>query len=110
MDKETQYLAATALVMGYETKSLIIGESADPALLRRIRLLLLKEESIRRVIHIRSLHLGADDILLAIKAEFDAQLSTRQVCNLINGIETDLRGLYPEVTKIFIEPDIYRMA
>jgi len=103
-------LAATALVMGYETKSLIIGESADPALLRRIRLLLLKEESIRRVIQIRSLHLGADDILLAIKVEFDAQLSTRQVCNLINGIEADLRGLYPEVTKIFIEPDIYRKA
>ncbi len=103
-------LAATALLMGYETKSLLIGEGADPELLRRIRLLLLKEESIRRVIHIRSLHLGADDILLAVKAEFDPQLSARQVCSLINGIEADLRGLYPQVTKIFIEPDIYRRS
>jgi len=101
-------LAATALFVGHETKSLLIGESADPALLRRIRLLLLKEESITRVIHIRSLHLGADDILLAIKAEFNENLNPRQICNLINGIEADIRSHYPEVNKIFIEPDIYR--
>ncbi|HSQ36060.1 MAG TPA: cation diffusion facilitator family transporter, partial [Candidatus Binatia bacterium] len=53
-------LAVTALVIGNETKSLIIGESADPAMLRNIRALLLKEDSIARVIHIRSLHLGAE--------------------------------------------------
>ncbi|HUU04352.1 MAG TPA: cation diffusion facilitator family transporter [Patescibacteria group bacterium] len=101
-------LAATALFMGNETKSLLIGESADPALLRKIRLLLLKEDSISRVIHIRSLHLGAEDILLAIKAEFSPRLTARQVCNLINGIEADIRSNYPEITKIFIEPDIFR--
>jgi cation diffusion facilitator family transporter len=101
-------LAATALFMGKETKSLLLGESADPALLRKIRLQLLKEESISRVIHIRSLHLGAEDILLAIKAEFDPQLNTRQICNLINGIESELRQRYPQINKIFIEPDIFR--
>jgi cation diffusion facilitator family transporter len=103
-------LAVTALVMGYETKSLIIGESADPALLRRVRELLLKEESIVRIIHIRSLHLGADDILLAVKAEFDPRLNNQQICNLINAIEADIRRQHPAITKIFIEPDIYRPA
>lgn len=103
-------LGVTALLMGYETKSLIIGESADPALLRRVRELLLKEESIARVIHIRSLHLGADDILLAVKAEFDPRLNNQQICSLINAIEADLRCQYPEITRIFIEPDIYRPA
>jgi cation diffusion facilitator family transporter len=101
-------LAVTAFLMGNETKSLIIGEGADPALLRRIRLLLLKEESITQVIHIRSLHLGANDVLLAIKAEFSPMLTPRQICSLINGIEADIRSNYPEVNKIFIEPDIYR--
>ena len=101
-------LAVTALFMGNETKSLIIGESADPELLRKIRLLLLREESISRVIHIRSLHLGADDILLAIKAEFNPRLNSKQICNLINGIEADIRSHYPGVNKIFIEPDIFR--
>jgi cation diffusion facilitator family transporter len=103
-------LAATALFMGNETKSLLIGESADPALLRKIRLLLLKEDSISRVIHIRSLHLGADDILLAIKAEFNPRLNAKQICILINGIEADIRNFYPEVNKIFIEPDIFRKS
>ncbi|MBN2345313.1 MAG: cation diffusion facilitator family transporter [Candidatus Aminicenantes bacterium] len=101
-------LGVTALFMGYETKSLIIGEGADPGLLRRVRGLLLKEESIVRVIHVRSLHLGAEDILLAVKAEFDPRLTARQVCGLINGIEADIRSSYPQVTKIFIEPDIFR--
>lgn len=101
-------LAVTALLMGNETKSLLIGEGADPALLRKIRLQLLREESISRVIHIRSLHLGAEDVLLAIKAEFDPQLNTRQICNLINGMEAEIREHHPEIRKIFIEPDIFR--
>jgi len=101
-------LAVTALFIGNETKSLIIGESADPAMLRKIRLLLLKEDSITRVIHIRSLHLGAEDILLAVKAEFNERLNTQQICALINGLERDIRAQYPEVNKIFIEPDIFR--
>ena len=101
-------LAVTALFLGNETRSLIIGESADPAMLRKIRLLLLKEDSITRVIHIRSLHLGAEDILLAIKAEFSEQLNARQICILINGLEKDIRAQFPEVNKIFIEPDIFR--
>jgi cation diffusion facilitator family transporter len=101
-------LAVTALLMGNETKSLIIGESADPAILRKIRLLLLKEDSIQRVIHIRSLHLGAEDILLAVKAEFNDRLSVEQICVLINGLEKDIRAQFPAVNKIFIEPDIFR--
>jgi cation diffusion facilitator family transporter len=103
-------LGITALVMGCETKSLLIGEGADPALLRQVRGLLLQEESIAHVIHIRSLHLGADDILLAVKAEFDPRLNSAQICSLINGIEADLRRQYPEITRIFIEPDVYRPA
>jgi cation diffusion facilitator family transporter len=101
-------LAITALFIGNETRSLIIGESADPAMLRKIRLLLLKEDSISRVIHIRSLHLGAEDILLAVKAEFNEHLNIEQTCMVINGLEKDIRSHFPEVNKIFIEPDIFR--
>jgi cation diffusion facilitator family transporter len=101
-------LAFTALFIGNETRSLIIGESADPAMLRKVRLLLLREDSITRVIHIRSLHLGVEDILLAIKAEFSEHLNVEHVCNLINGLEKEIRVQFPEVNKIFFEPDIYR--
>jgi len=101
-------LAVTAFFMGNEIKSLLIGESADPAMLRKIRLLLLKEEGVSRVIHIRSLHLGAEDIVLAVKAEFNEHLNVQQICVVINGLEKEIRAQFPEVNKIFIEPDIFR--
>jgi cation diffusion facilitator family transporter len=101
-------LAFTALFIGNETRSLILGESADPAMLRKIRLLLLKEDSIHKVIHIRSLHLGAEDILLAVKAEFNAHLNVEQIGAVINGLENEIRAQFPEVSKIFIEPDMFR--
>jgi cation diffusion facilitator family transporter len=101
-------LAVTALFIGNEIRSLIISESADPAMLRKIRLLLLKEDSIQKVIHIRSLHLGAEDILLAVKAEFNEHLNVEQIYVVINGLEKEIRALFPEMNKIFIEPDILR--
>jgi cation diffusion facilitator family transporter len=100
-------LAVTALLIGNETKSLIIGEGAAPELLKKIRTLLLREDSIRRVIHIRSLHLGAEDVLLAVKAEFNERLSVQQICVLINSLEKEIRAQFPEITKIFIEPDVF---
>ncbi len=101
-------LAVVALFVGYETKSLIIGESADPRLLRQVMQMMRQEESVERVIHIRSLQMGPDDVLLAIKAEFNARLNAAQVANLINAFEADIRRRHPEVQRIFIEPDVYR--
>jgi len=103
-------LAGIALFLGFETKSLLIGESADPDLLKTIYGIILREENIRRVIHVRSLQMGPEDILLAVKAEFDERLNATEVSTLINGIEKEIRGQYPEVKKIFIEPDVFRPA
>ncbi|HLP46209.1 MAG TPA: cation transporter, partial [Candidatus Kapabacteria bacterium] len=65
-------------------------------------------ESINRIIHIKSLQLGPEDILVSVKIEFNDRLNTKEVCTLINSIEKDIRLKYPDVKKIFIEPDIYR--
>ena len=103
-------LSVIALFLGFETKSLLIGESADPDLLKTIYGIILREENIRRVIHVRSLQMGPEDILLAVKAEFDERLNAAEVSTLINGIEKEIRKQYPEVKKIFIEPDVFRPA
>jgi cation diffusion facilitator family transporter len=101
-------LAVVALFVGHEMKSLIIGESADPALLRQVMHSLRQEESVERVIHIRSLQMGPDDVLLAIKVEFNNRLNAQQIANLINAFESDIRRRHSEIKRIFIEPDIYR--
>jgi len=101
-------LAAVAVFLGYEIKSLLIGESADIKIIKGITSILNEEESLNSVIYVKSLQFGPDDILLAIKAEFNHRLNSVEISNLINGIERDIRKKYPVVKKIFIEPDIYK--
>ena len=101
-------LAVVAFFLGNETRSLLIGESADPKLIYKINHILRDEENIERVIHMRSLQLGPEDILLAVKIEFNQRLNTKEISNLINGIEAEIRSEFPIIKKIYIEPDIYR--
>ena len=101
-------LAVVAFFLGNETRSLLIGESADPKLIYKINNIFKNEENIERVIHLRSLQLGPDDILLAAKIEFDHRLNIKEISNLINGIEAEIRSDHPMVKKIYIEPDIYK--
>lgn len=101
-------LAAVAIFLGNEIKSLLIGESADIKVCNGIKRILDEEESLNSVIYVKSLQFGPDDVLLAIKAEFNPRLNAVEISNLINGIERDIRKKYPVVKKIFIEPDIYK--
>ncbi|MEN8153044.1 MAG: cation diffusion facilitator family transporter [Acidobacteriota bacterium] len=100
-------LAIVAVFLGYETKSLLVGESADPELIKRIVKIFIDDESVVSLINIRSLQFGPNDIMLAAKVEFDSHLNVVEVSNLINGIEKDIRKKFPDIKKIFIEPDIF---
>ncbi len=101
-------LCAVALFMGNETRSLLLGESADPKLIQKISAIFEDEESINRMIYIKSLQLGPEDILISVKVEFNHRLYAKEISNLINGIEKEIRTRFPDVKKIFIEPDIYK--
>ena len=98
-------LCVVAIFLGNEIRSLLIGESADPKIIKQIADIFLQEESINRVIFIKSLQLGPDDILLAINAEFNDRLTVVEINNLIDGIEKEIHEKFPDVKKIFIEPD-----
>jgi len=100
-------LCIVAVFLGNEIRSLLIGESADPKIIMQIADIFHQEEAIERVIFIKSLQLGPEDILLAINAEFNHRLTMVEINNLIDGIEKEIREKFPDVKKIFIEPDIY---
>lgn len=99
-------LALVAFFLGNETRSLLLGEGASPAIIKQVDEIFNHEESIDRVIHIKSLQLGPEDIMLAAKVEFNHRLNMVEISNLINGIEKDIRAKFPFIKKIFIEPDI----
>jgi cation diffusion facilitator family transporter len=101
-------LIAIAVVLASEMKSLLIGEAARPEQVVQIREAILAGDQVRRIIHLRTQHLGPDQLLIATKAEFDSSLSFRELCDAINSVEQRVRARLPVPSLIYIEPDIFR--
>jgi cation diffusion facilitator family transporter len=100
-------LGAIAVVLAVESKSLLIGESATPESDRRIRAAIEEAPEVRRIIHLRTLQLGPEEILLATKLDLDAP-DTAELAAAIDRVEARIRDAVPTVDLIYIEPDLYR--
>jgi cation diffusion facilitator family transporter len=101
-------LVAIAFILARETKPLLIGESASDADLEMIQTALAKSVNVNSVIHLRTMHLGPDDLLLATKIDFDHSLTVAQLAHAIDQAEIAVRTAVPKTTTIYIEPDIRR--
>jgi len=101
-------LVAVAVVLAVETKSLLLGESARPEVEQRIRAALEATPGVERVIHMRTLHLGPDELLVAAKTGVPREASAADVAEGIDAAERAIRSAEPMATLIYIEPDIDR--
>ena len=101
-------LGIIALLLSVEMQSLLIGESAEPHVEERIRALLLASPDVTRLIHMRTVHLGPDDLLLVAKIEFERGLDVPSLCERIDEAERAVRAQVPMARLIFIEPDVFR--
>ncbi len=101
-------LVVIASLLAVEMSSLVVGESASPREVEAIEQAIARGPNVKRLIHLRTLHLGPEDVLVAAKVEFDAGLSVRDLANSIDGTEVEIRGALPEARLVFIEPDVYR--
>jgi cation diffusion facilitator family transporter len=101
-------LVAISIVLAIEMASLLIGEAASPDDIATITRALEDAMSVRRVIHLRTQHLGPEDVLVAAKVEFDPALSQAALVAAIDDAEAALRAVYPSARLVFIEPDLYR--
>ncbi len=101
-------LLVIAVVLAIEMKSLLIGEAASPADEAHIREAIEGAGPVRRLINLRTEHLGPDDLLVAAKVEFDDQLTVRQLAHAIDEVEEGVRTAVPAVRRVFVEPDIHR--
>lgn len=100
-------LVIIATVLVIEMKSLLIGEGAKPVVVASIRAALESSEGVRRVLHMRTQHIGPDELLVGAKIEMDPALGTRQVVQLINEAERNIREASPMAHRIYLEPDIH---
>lgn len=98
-------LACVAALLARESKGLLIGERADPALVQRIRAMVEGEPQITAVNHVRTIHTAPDRIFVAISADFEDTLAMGEAETLIEGIEHRLRATLPQLTSIYIRPE-----
>ncbi len=101
-------LVLVAILLVVEMGSLLVGESARPEDVARIAAVVESFPLVRRCIHLRTEHLGPDEIVVALKAEFDHDLSIEQLADAINRLEAAIRVAEPRASLIFVEPDVYR--
>jgi cation diffusion facilitator family transporter len=101
-------LVAVAVTLAWETKSLLLGEAASTDAVRRIEAALGRTDGVSGVIHMKTLHLGPEEILVAAKIGVNASASAGQVAETIDAAERNIRAAEPMVTALYLEPDIYR--
>jgi cation diffusion facilitator family transporter len=100
-------LVTIAIVLAIEMASLLVGESAAPEVVERIRSILAAHPGVDRVIALRTQHVGPDDVMVNAKLEFEAAMTAPGVSAVINELEVQLRIEIPDVHTIFIEPDVF---
>jgi cation diffusion facilitator family transporter len=101
-------LGAIALVLGLKMKSLLIGEGASTVDVSVITVALLDDPMFRRVIHLRTLYLGPEELLVGAKLAVDPAATLGQVAARIDAAEARVRALLPVAKVIYLEPDVDR--
>ncbi len=100
-------LVTIAVILVIEMKSLLIGESATPEQQVAIRAQIEAGDDVRRLIHMRTLHLGPDELLVAAKIELGPSLEAAAIAGAINEAEQRVRSAVPIARVIYLEPDLY---
>lgn len=100
-------LGLIAIVLAVEMKSLLIGESARTSDITAIRAAIEETPEVKRVIHMRTVHIGPDELLVGTKVELDGKLTVDQVARTINAAEQRIRERCPLVGILYMEPDVY---
>ena len=101
-------LLVIAVFLALEMSSMLVGESAVPVQTAAILAALESEPSVARVIHLRTLHTGPDEILVAAKIAVRHDDTAAAVAAAIDGAERRVREAVPEARWIYLEPDLER--
>ncbi len=103
-------LGWVAAILAIEMKSLLIGESASAETERAIVAALEEGPEIQRVIHLRTVHLGPEMLLVAAKIAVRGDQVAAELAAGINAAERRVRTAVPIAQLIYLEPDLYRPA
>lgn len=102
-------LIVVAIILGVETKSLLIGEGASEQDLDKI-VAAVDGPEIESLVHLKSLYLGPEELMVALKVAVPPQASAAEIAGAIDAVESRIRTAVPAARVIYIEPDLRRPA
>jgi cation diffusion facilitator family transporter len=101
-------LVAIAIILAIETKSLLLGESATREDEAKIATAITAGQDVERIIHMRTLHLGPEELLVGVKIATRHRATAEEVAQTIDAAERRVREAVPIARVIYVEPDIFR--
>jgi len=101
-------LAATAVWLAYETKSLLIGESANHKVVEGIRTIASRHNDVEHVNEVLTMHMGPDYILVNLSLDFRDDIPAGEMEQTIAVMDAEIKQEYPETKRVFIEAEARR--
>jgi divalent metal cation (Fe/Co/Zn/Cd) transporter len=101
-------LILVAIVLGLETSSLLVGEGATAEDTGKIRAALKNTGGVESVIHMKTLYLGPDELMVGAKIAVAETATGKQIAKIIDAAEAAMREAVPSARVIYLEPDIKR--
>jgi divalent metal cation (Fe/Co/Zn/Cd) transporter len=92
------------MVLAYESKGLLIGEAADPKLVKSLRDLACEKEGVVGVGHILTVHSSPDQITVMMNVDFHDDLLAVEVERIVCEVEKEARERWPQVRRLFVRP------
>ncbi|MCU7796207.1 MAG: cation diffusion facilitator family transporter [Candidatus Thiodiazotropha sp. (ex Myrtea spinifera)] len=98
-------LVGTAIWLAYETKGLLIGESANRSVVEGVRTMVGAQPSVEHVNEVLTMHMGPDFILVNLSVDFQDRTTADKVESVINEMDKSIKQQFPQVKRIFIEAE-----
>jgi cation diffusion facilitator family transporter len=99
-------LGVVAVVLGFEMYSLLLGEAASPEEQETVRDTIAATSGVARLIQLRTMHLGPEELLVVAKVEMDPDLSADDAAKVIDEAKDRLRAALPSARIIYLEPEL----
>ena len=103
-------LTIIAIVLAKEMKSLLMGETAMPGVQDAICRAIEGDAEVDGLIHLRTQHIGPDELLIGAKVAFQDDLDVAEIAAAVDRVETAVRTAVPEARIMYIEPDVFQTA
>ena len=100
-------LGIIAIVLAIEMRSLLLGESATTDMIETITCTVKEQDGVEHLINLKTQHIGPEELLVAIKVEFDNSLTPDDIAKRIDIMEACIREKVPIAKRIFVEMDVF---